>query len=156
MRRFLTLVIALSALAGCHAKGGEKPSVKDAWVRLAAVAGQPAAGYFTLKGARDDDRLVRIDSAVVDKIEMHESTMSGGMMTMRRLPDVPLPAGATLEFAPSGSHAMLFGVDRRIVPGTAIPLLFTFGSGAKIEVEAKTVPAGGDMDDMGGMDSMKH
>ena len=62
--------------------------------------------------------------------------------------NVTVPAGATVKFAPSGNHAMLFGVDPRITPGTAIPMLFTFKSGTKIEVEAKTVAAG---DDMGGM-----
>jgi len=151
MRRFLATIITLAALAACHPKGGEKPVVKDAWIRLAAVQGRPAAGYFTLRGARADDRLLRIDSAVVDRIELHESAMNGGMMTMRPMTDVPLPAGSTVEFAPSGSHAMLFGVDPRITPGTAIPMLFTFKSGARIEVEAKTVPAGGDSGDMAGM-----
>lgn len=148
MGRFLTATIALVALAACHPKGSEKPAITDARVRLAAVADRPAAGYFTMKGARADDRLLRIDSAVVDKIELHESAMNGGMMTMRQLAEVPLPAGATVEFAPGGNHAMLFGVDPRITPGTAIPMLFTFASGATIEIEAKTVAAG---DDMGGM-----
>lgn len=151
MRRFLATIIALVALSACQPKGGEKPVVKDAWVRLAAVQGRPAAGYFTLKGARADDRLLRIDSAVVNKIELHESGMNGGMMTMRPMTDVPLPAGASVEFSPSGSHAMLFGVDPRITPGTAIPMLFTFSSGARIEVEAKTVPAGSDSGDVAGM-----
>lgn len=148
MRRFPAVTIALLALAACHPKGGEKPVITDAWVRLSAVADRPGAGYFTLKGARNDDRLLRIDSAVVDKIELHEGMKDGSMMTMRPMADVPLPAGTTIIFAPGANHAMLFGIDRRITPGTAIPMLFTFSSGAKVEVEAKTVPAGGDMEDM--------
>ncbi len=153
MRRLLLPVIALLALAGCQPKGDEKPLVKDAWVRLAAVPGRPAAGYFTLTGAAKDDRLLRIDSAVVKTIELHENVMNGDVMTMRQMADVPVPAGATIAFAPGGNHAMLFDVDARITPGTAIPMLFSFASGAKIEVEAKTVPAGGDdgAGDMGGM-----
>jgi copper(I)-binding protein len=147
----LTL-IALFALAGCQPKGGEKPVVKDAWVRLAVVPGRPAAGYFSMKGAASDDRLLRIDSAVVDKIELHENVTTGGVMSMRRMADLPVPAGATIEFAPSGNHAMLFGVDPRITPGTAIPMLFSFASGAKVKVEAKTVPAGEDM----GSGGMQH
>jgi copper(I)-binding protein len=147
MRRLLTATIALLALAGCDAQRGEKPAVKDAWVRLAAVPDRPAAGYFTLGGSDKDDRLLSIDSAVVNKIELHEVGMSGGLMTMRPLADVPLPAGGTVEFAPGGNHAMLFGVDPRITPGTGIPMLFTFQSGAKVEVEARTIAAGDDMDD---------
>jgi copper(I)-binding protein len=145
MRASLALSLVLLALAGCHPGGDGKPSVKHAWVRLAAVPDRPAAAYFTLEGGHDDDRLVRIDSAVVDKIELHRGTTEGGVMRMRPMKDVALPAGATVEFAPGGDHAMLFGVDPRIVPGTAIPMLFTFGSGASVEVEAKTVPPGDSM-----------
>lgn len=151
MRRLFAASLVLLALAACAPKGGEKPVVKDAWVRLAVVPGRPAAGYFTLKGAAKDDRLLRIDSAVVKTIELHENVMNGGVMTMRQMTDVPLPAGATVEFSPSGNHAMLFDIDSRITPGTAIPMLFSFASGARVEVEAKTVPAGGDAGDMGGM-----
>lgn len=154
MRPLLALSVALLMLGGCHAKGGDKPQIRDAWVRMAAVPGRPAAGYFTLKGAKADDKLLRIDSAVVKTIELHQGGMQGGMMTMKPITDVPLPAGATIEFAPGGNHAMLFDIDTAITPGTAIPMLFTFESGARIEVEAKTVPAGGD--DMGGMGGMKH
>lgn len=148
MRRLLVASFALLALASCHAKGSEKPTVTGAWVRLPAVAGRPAAAYFTLTGAHKDDRLLHIDSAVVNKIELHEEAMDGGMMTMRQMADVPLPKGATVAFTPGGKHAMMFGVDARITPGTAIPLLFSFQSGAKIEVEAKTVAAGDDMPGM--------
>lgn len=148
MRRPLLASLAFLTLVACGPQRHEKPAVEDIWVRLPAVPGRPAAGYFTLKGGAADDRLQRIDSAVVNKIELHEVGMSGGMMTMRQMSDMPVPAGKTVEFAPSGNHAMLFGVDPRITPGTGIPMLFTFRSGAKIEAEAKTIAAG---DDMGSM-----
>ena len=148
MRPPLAVTLALLSLAACHHKGGDTPRVKEATVRLAVIPDRPAAGYFTLEGARADDRLLRIDSAVVNKIELHQVGMSGGLMTMRQMADVPLPAGARVKFEPGGNHAMLFGVDQRITPGTAIPMLFTFKSGARVEVEAKTVAAA---DDLGGM-----
>ena len=151
MRRTFFAVTALAALAACQPKGAEKPAITDVSVQLPAVAGAPAAAYFTLTGGRADDQLLRIDSAVVDKIELHESIMNGGVMTMRPLGQVPVPAGAKVEFARGGKHAMLFGIDARITPGTGVPMLFTFASGTKIEVEAKSVAAGGGGDDMGGM-----
>jgi copper(I)-binding protein len=144
MRGLLILSLALLALPGCKPKSADKPQIRDAWVRLAAVPGRPAAGYFTIVGGSKDDRLMRIDSAVVKSIELHQNNMAGGMMSMKPMANVPVAAGTMVEFAPSGNHAMLFDVDARITPGTAIPMLFTFASGAAIEAEAKTVPAGGD------------
>ncbi len=148
MHRPIVAALALLALTACQPKGADQPTVKEARVRLSAVAGGPAGAYFTLTGGAKDDRLLRIDSAVVNKIELHESVMNGDVMTMRPLADVPLPARASIAFAPGGSHAMLFGVDPRITPGTGVPMLFTFASGTKIEVEAKSAGAGGDMDGM--------
>lgn len=148
MRSVPALGLVLLALAACGSGASEKPRVEDVHVRLAAIPDRPAAGYFTLKGARADDRLLRIDSAVVNKIELHQVGMSGGVMTMRAMADLPLPAGATVKLEPGGNHAMLFGVDARITPGTAIPMIFTFASGTAIKAEAKTIGAGDDMDGM--------
>jgi copper(I)-binding protein len=156
MRRLFAAATAILLLGGCHARDGGTPRVKDAWVRLAAVAGRPAAGYFTLKGGAKDDRLIAIESAVVKRIELHESSMAGGMMTMKPIATVALPAGATVEFAPGGNHAMLFEIDPQITPGTAIPMRFRFASGAAFEAEAKTVAAGADDGMAGGMAGMQH
>ena len=144
MRR-LTIVPFLCLLAaGCH-RAPEEPKVTRAWVRLPAVAGQPAAAYFTIHGDRADERLVKIESTLARDTQMHES-MAGmaGMTGMAPITAVPLPAGGTLQFKPGGRHAMLFGLDPVVSPGTAVPLRFGFASGKTAEAEAKTVPAGGD------------
>ena len=45
------------------------------------------------------------------RVEIHESTEHSGMMQMRRLARVTIPAKATVSFAPGGKHLMLFGFD---------------------------------------------
>jgi len=85
MRMTVLAATMLLALAACHPGGSEKPRVEGATVRLSAVSGQPAAAYFRLHGGRSDDKLIRIDSAVANHIELHEAGMSGGMMTMRQI-----------------------------------------------------------------------
>lgn len=144
MTRRLALFAAPLLLAACHG-GRVAPKVVDAWVRLPAVAGQPAAAYFMLKGGRAPERLVKIETTLAARTEMHASmTGAGGMMTMTPLSGVDLPAHGHIAFAPGGNHAMLFGLDRVIVPGTSVPLRFGFASGRTAEAEAKTVAAGGD------------
>ena len=117
-------------------------AVADAWVRLAPVAGRPAAGYFTVRGGGAPERLVSISSARVATIELHESGMNDGMMTMRRIDGVDVPAGGEAAFAPGGNHAMLFGVDPGVKPGDLLLLDLTFASGEKLAVEAKTFATG--------------
>jgi copper(I)-binding protein len=142
MKRIL-LLAAMALLSSCNSHSAE-PRITHAWVRLPAVPGRPAAAYFTVTGGRADETLVRVESAVVKRIEMHESMGSGGMMTMKPLDSVALPARAESQFAPGGRHLMLFDVDPAITPGTAIPLRFGFASGKTAEAEAKTVAAGED------------
>ena len=138
------VIPTLLLLAACHPHASE-PTVARAWVRLPAVAGQPAAAYFSIVGGSTDDRLLKIESAMAARTEMHAS-MTGmhGMATMTPLASVPVSRGATVRFAPGGNHAMLFGLDTAVTPGTAVPLRFGFASGRTAEAEAKTVPAGGD------------
>ncbi|PTQ07328.1 hypothetical protein CLG96_17390 [Sphingomonas oleivorans] len=140
----LALAATLSALAlgACGRQDAGQLAVRDAWVRLPAVAGRPAAAYFTLKGGSAADRLTGIQSAVVERIELHAGGAKDGMTTMRPIEGVDIAAGGTVEFAPGGNHAMLFGIDKAIRPGTAIPMNFRFASGKAVEVEARTVAAG--------------
>ena len=144
MMRHPALLAPLLLLAACHGRSSE-PAVDRAWVRLPAVAGQPAAAYFTLHGGSRDARLVRIESAVAGKTEMHQSmTGARAMSTMAPITHVDIPARGTVAFAPGGTHAMLFGLEAAITPGTAIPLRFGFADGTTTEAEAKTVKAGED------------
>lgn len=142
MKRLLIFVALVAALPACHRKGHEDRPVTEAWVSLPAVPGRSGAAYFTVKGESGATELSGIASALVQRIELHEGGMHGGMMTMRPLAKVAIPSGQTVSFAPGGNHAMLFGIDPAIKPGTAIPLRFDFAGGKSVEVEAKTVGPG--------------
>jgi periplasmic copper chaperone A len=135
---------ALLLLASC-ARGPAEPQVRQAWVRLPAVSGQPAAAYFTIQGGRSAAMLVQVESAVAARVELHAS-MAGthGAMTMHPLSEVEIPAGQVTTFAPGARHAMIHGLDPAIRPGTAVPLRFGFADGSAAEAEAKTVAAGDD------------
>jgi len=144
MIRRILVAFPLFLLAACNGTNSQ-PKVTQAWVRLPAVAGQPAAAYFTVEGGRSDTRLVRIESALAVRTEMHAS-MTGmrGMTTMKPLAAIDLPAHGIVQFKPGGNHAMLIGLDKAVQPGTAVPLRFGFADGDTAEAEAKTVRAGED------------
>lgn len=157
MKRYILALTSLTMLAACKAEQAapapaEKVSVSDAVVRLAAVEGRPSAGYFIIHGGKTPDRLESISSPKAATIELHESKTEGGMMKMSTLTGVDVPAGGEVVFKSGGNHAMLFGVDPAIKPGTTLPLRLTFQSGTTLDTEAKTIAAGDDMP----MDAMEH
>lgn len=142
MKRLIALA-ALALVAGCHPRSSE-PKATRAWVRLPAVPGRPGAAYVTIASG-PGETLVKVESALAGRIEMHEEMKgSGGMMAMTPLTKVDIPAAGSLSFAPGGRHLMLFDIDPVVKPGTAIPLRFGFTSGRTAEAEAKTVAAGED------------
>lgn len=140
----LALIAPLFVLTACHNRGSD-PKVTHAWVRLPAIAGRPAAAYFTIHGGSGALKLVRIESTLAARTEMHQSmTGMDHMATMTPLDHVDVPARATIQFKPGGDHAMLIGLDPVVKAGTAVPLRFGFADGTMTEAEAKTVTAGAD------------
>lgn len=119
------------------------PRVTVAWVRLAAVPGRPAAGYFTLSAGAVPVELVGVASPLA-RIELHGMSMAGGVMRMAALPSVRVAANKRASFAPGGRHLMLFNLPASVRPGTTVPLTFRFASGTKIAVAAVAGAAGTD------------
>ncbi len=113
------------------------PHVMDAWVRLPAVAGRPAGGYFMAHGTASADALVAVTSPKAERIELHSMTNENGVMKMRKEESFALPAKGTLTFAPGGSHLMIFGLAPDMKPGAKLPLTFRFKSGATVTLDAE-------------------
>ena len=140
--------LAFAILAGCH--HADDLRATHAWVRLAAVPGNPAAAYLTVHGGPDATRLVAIDSAAAGSSELHESMktgpvigqMTGQMTGMQRLDGLDLPPQGKIAFTPGGNHVMLFGVSPQVKPGSHMTLAIRFEKGQPLQVDAKVVGAG--------------
>jgi periplasmic copper chaperone A len=144
MLRLPVALFAVAALVACQKPEPRTLAVTGAWVRLAAVPDRPGAAYFKLAGGETPERLIAVESPRVATIELHAGGMAGGMMTMKPLSGADVPANGQTAFAPGGNHAMLFGVDPSIRPGSALPLTFRFQSGKTLTANA-TVYAAGDI-----------
>lgn len=110
-------------------------SVTDAVVRLAVVPGRPAAGYFTVRGGVQADRLLSVASPLA-RIEMHQTIAQNGTMRMAPMKSLPIPAGSKVEFASGGRHLMIYGLPASVKPGHKLTLTFTFEKAGAVPVEA--------------------
>lgn len=140
MLRILAPLAGIAALAGCSP--APEATVTDAWVRLAAAPGRPAAGYFTIRGGATDRTLIAVSTPAAKRVELHETMQHGGAMTMKPVGQVKVAAGATDAFAPGGKHLMLFDVAPAIGPGAKFPMTFTFADGRELRVDAQAIAAG--------------
>lgn len=105
------------------------------WSRPAAAGGN-GAGYLTLVNrGKAADALVGAESPAAQKVEMHASSMAGGVMKMSQESRVALPAGGQVAFAPGGRHLMLIGLKKPLKMGDKVPATLRFASGEQLKVE---------------------
>ncbi len=133
------LVFALSASAG------EALAVREARV-LATVPGQGvAAAYMTLESPLAA-RIVAAESDVAASVQIHAMSMDGGIMRMRRMDGLDLPAGRAVRLAPGAVHLMLVGLSKPLQPGDAVAIRFTVrergGASRVVRVTAPVVARG--------------
>lgn len=111
-------------------------AITDAWIRPPALPGRPAALYFTLSNAGAADSLIGVSTAAAGRAELHQHVRDRGVMSMKKMPAVAVPAHGTLAFAPMGYHVMLFKPGPGVVPGAKIPATLTFEKAGPVTVEA--------------------
>ncbi|GAB2179879.1 hypothetical protein DLREEDagrD3_01020 [Denitratisoma sp. agr-D3] len=142
----LLLVASLPALAA-------DLDVKTPWVR-STVEGQPATGAFMELTSPAGATLVGAASPVAGTVELHEMKMDNGVMKMRALPQLEVPAGKAVSLAPGGLHVMLMDLKSTLKPGSSVPITLKFknaqGKVQQVEVKAEvrdmTAPAARPMD----------
>lgn len=112
-------------------------SVTDAWARATMPGQKVSAAYMQIR-ADAPARLLSATSPVVPRVEVHEMKMDGGVMRMRQLQAIELPAGKTVSLEPGGLHIMLMNLPKPIAAGDVIPLTLVIESGgAQQTVEVK-------------------
>jgi copper(I)-binding protein len=117
--------VSVVAIVGTAAAAHAEVVVKDAWVR-ATVPQQKATGVFMRLDASADSRLVSVATPLTPVAEVHEMKMEDGVMRMRRMPVLELPAGRTVELTPGGYHVMLMDLKQQVKVGDTVPLTLVF------------------------------
>jgi copper(I)-binding protein/mono/diheme cytochrome c family protein len=121
----------------------EKPAddvvaIMNAWVREAHAKAKVNAGYMTLVNVGDEEvTLVKVESKGYESIEVHEMATVDGMMEMRELTDLVIPAKGQIQFEPGAKHLMLMGPKEHLAKGRQVDMTLTFKSGKKQTVSVQ-------------------
>jgi copper(I)-binding protein len=65
---------------------------------------------------------------------MGSGSTGSGMMEMRKVEKIAIPAGKTVSLAPGGYHVMLLGLPKPLVAGQKFTLTLTFEKAGKVDV----------------------
>ena len=128
-----TLLRSLLLLAsiGCTSAWAQV-KVEQAWAR-ATVQGQKATGAFMTITAPQATRLVAVSTPVAGVAEIHEMKMDGGVMKMRAMPALELPANQAVELKPGGYHLMLMDLKAPLAKDSSVALTLTFRDAKGVE-----------------------
>jgi len=117
---------------------GDVVAVMNSWVRESHPAARVNAGYMTLVNVGDEDvTLARVESDAFNTVEVHEMVAVDGLMEMREVTDLTIPANGQINFEPGGKHLMLMGPQVQIETGQKLDMTLTFKSGKKQTVSVQ-------------------
>lgn len=116
------------------------------WSRATPANAPVGAGYVTLKNSgATADRLVSATSDIAGKVEVHEMAMDNGVMKMRPVNGLEIPAGKSVELKPGGYHIMFMQLKQQLKAGDTVKGVLTFEKAGAMPVEFKVeAMAGGD------------
>jgi copper(I)-binding protein len=134
-KQFFILLLPLFVFSCTPGEQAETPSqidaegihIEGAWARPGAE-GRMSAGYFLITNyAAVDDTLISVHSDAARLTEVHESYDRGdGMMGMREVPELIVPAGETVRFEQGGLHIMFIQLTKTLEDGEEIELTLNF------------------------------
>ncbi len=132
-------LLAMTAVTSAYA-GDVK--VKDAWAR-ATAPGQDTGMAMAVITSKQAATLVGASSKACKTVELHSMVTDGGMMQMRQVEAIDLPAGQAVDMEAQGYHLMLIGLKKPLQEGKKISLTLKVrtanGKEKKVKFSAKVI-----------------
>jgi periplasmic copper chaperone A len=107
------------------------------WSRATPKGAKTAAGYMAIKNTGSDpDRLIGGTMEDASRVEVHEMSMTGGVMKMRPVEGgLEIKPGETVTLKPSGFHVMLVNLKHPLEQGNMVKATLKFEHAGTIDVE---------------------
>jgi len=138
MKKFIFLAFLLASSSACS----ESSNIQfiDGWIKQLPPVIPMRAGYIQIQNSSAEAKqIIAVQSDAFEKVEMHETRMSDGMMKMIELKSIDLPAKNSVALKPGGKHLMLISPKQSLQIGDIIKLTATFAdeSSQQIELEVR-------------------
>lgn len=125
-------------------------SVRDAWIRPAVLPeGTPTPGpdddapntgvisamYMVIQNSGSQAvQLTGVETNVARVVELHETRNENGLMRMRPVEQVEVPANGEAAFQPGSFHIMLIDVNQPLEVGNTVAVTLIFNTGERLEL----------------------
>jgi len=140
-RRAAAFVATLMAVALCSTTLSAQEitlgnvAIADPWSRAMPPNAPNGAAYFRVRNrSGEPDRIVSVRTDIAETVELHTHDMEGGMMQMRQVESIEVPAAGEVLLKPHGLHVMLFGLNQPLVDGESFNLTVVFEKAGELDL----------------------
>jgi copper(I)-binding protein len=157
------IMTAVSALIGPAARAEDVKAgdlvISQAWSRATPTGAKVGGSYLTIENkGTAPDKLIGASSDVAGSMQVHEMSMTDGMMKMRPLENgLTIEPGKTIKLAPGGYHLMMMDLKNPLKQGDKLPITLEFEKAGKVQAtfDVMGVGAQGPAASSGGQMKMK-
>ena len=152
----VAFILSISTPASAHehmktAKAGDLV-ISGFWARTTPPTAKTGAAYMVIKNTgATDDVLIGAASTIANDTQIHETQIEGGVMKMRHVGKIAIPAGGMATLKPGSFHIMFVGLHNPVKEGDTIALTLTFEKSGSVELMVKAQKSMGKAMDHGAM-----
>ena len=137
VRRYSTLFTMLMSIFLPMTLSAMDIRVTDAYVRETIPGASNSVAYLKIDNeTKRQVILVSVRSNDVPKVKIHTHVHHNGVMAMRPVKEVVIPAQSSFMFKPGGHHFMLMGLQKPLTSGEAVQFQLQFKDGTEVDVTA--------------------
>lgn len=138
-RNLFLIVLVLALLSACAV---ETPAVSQNGIEIykpvamAGKTGEVTGGFMSIKNTgAAADRLLGASCGAAMMTQVHETKMDGGVMAMREVTAIEIPAGQIVELKHGGYHIMLMDLKQDVKAGETTTCALKFENAGEVTVE---------------------
>lgn len=118
--------------------------IEAPWTRATPGGAKVGGGYLKITNTgAEADRLIGGSLPTATAVEVHEMSLTDGIMKMRKLDKgLEIAPGQTVELKPGGYHIMFTGLREGLKQGPPVKGTLVFEKAGTVEIEYRVAPIG--------------
>ena len=140
--RATAALVTLAAPASAQQAMTDNLEISGGFARATAPMAQAGAGFLTIRSLGEADRLIGYTTPACNRPELHTHIDDNGVMQMRQIDGIDVPAGGEVALAPGGFHMMMIDLTRPLVEGETVPLTLLFEKAGAVALDIPVLGLG--------------
>lgn len=143
MRLLAFIGVLFLSLGAAQAKMVDPLYIKQPYAFATTSVQKNGAVFMTIYNSFTHDlKLIKAESDVAERVELHTHIMDGDVMMMREVDGYEIEKGGAVTLEPMGHHIMLFGLKEKLEAGSEFPMTLYFDDGNSRSIAVHVIKPG--------------